>query len=230
MDPWTPDEDARLRSTYPAGGLALAMAEIPGRSESSIFHRARRLGLNRRRRWTPGDDLTLEALWGEGLRLSAIAKTLQRTQATVYWRAQKLGLPLGCPEGFEYLSHAAERAGFSTGRLVQILRSHGFKVRAALARPRGVETRRFHVVAPEDVDAAVAAYVQTETPQEAARRRGINADRLRARLARIGIANEPGERKRMRVTDAQVEAANELAVWSHRNRVASGASSHGGGG
>lgn len=221
MEPWDEVDDARLADVYAVGGIASAVEAFPSRSISSLYHRARRLGLHRRRRWTPGDDLSLEALWGEGLRLSAIAKALGRTPATCYWRAQKLGLPLGCPEGFEYLSHAAERAGFSTRRLVQILRAEGFKVRTALARPRPGESRRFHIVSPEDVDSAVAAYVKTETPEEAARRRGICADRLRARLARIGVQNAPGTRKRMRVTDAQVEAANDLAVWSHRSRSAS---------
>jgi len=220
MDPWSPEEDACLRDAYSTGGIAHAMRALTDRSQASLFHRARRLGLHRRRRWTPGDDLTLEALWGEGLRLTAIAKTLQRTPATTYWRAQKLGMPLGCPEGFEYLSHAADRAGFSTRRLVQILRTYGFKVRTALARPRGVESRRFHIVTPEDVDAAVAAFVKTETPEAAARRRGINADRLRARLARLGIANEPGTKQHLRVTDAQVEAANGIAQWNRRNRRA----------
>lgn len=225
MDPWDADEDERLRVAYRDFGIEGAKRALPERSELSLFHRARRLGLHRRRRWTPGDDLSLEALWGEGLRLSAIAKALGRTPATCYWRAQKLGLPLGCPEGFEYLSHAADRAGFSTRRLVQILRAEGFKVRTALARPRPGDSRRFHIVAPEDVDRAVAAYVKTETPEEAARRRGINADRLRARLARLGIANAPGTKKRLRVTDAQVEAANAIAQWGHRNRRAQGCAS-----
>lgn len=218
MDPWTPEEDACLRDAYSTGGIANALRCVADRSEASLYHRARRLGLTRRRRWTRGDDLTLEVLWGEGLRLSAIAKHLNRTPATTYWRAQKIGLPLGCPDGFEYLSHAAARAGFDTGQLRTILRAHGFKVRASLARPRGVESRRFHVVATEDVDRAVALHMATETPEEAARRLGISADRLRVRLARIGIANAPGTKKRLRVTEAQVEAANAIAKWTHRNR------------
>jgi hypothetical protein len=225
MDPWTPEEDDCLRVAYVDGGIALATPALPDRSVVALYKRARHLGLSRRRRWTPGDDLTLEALWGEGLRLSAVAKTLGRTPATVYWRAQKLGLPLGVPDGFEYLSAAAERTGFTTGQLVRILREHGFKVRATLSRTAAEpRSRRHHFVAPGDVDAAVKRWSSTETPEEAARRLGICADRLRARLAALGIANKPGTKERLRVTDAQVEAANGIAVWSHRNRRASRAS------
>jgi hypothetical protein len=225
MDPWSTEEDDCLRAAYADGGIALACRALPGRSVTSLYKRARRLGLSRRRRWTPGDDLTLEALWGEGLRLSAVAKNLGRTPATVYWRAQKLGLPLGVPDGFEYLSHAAERTGFTTGQLARILREHGFKVRATLSRTAAEpRSRRMHFVAPEDVDDAVKRWSGTETPEEAARRLGIDADRLRARLAALGIANKPGTKKRLRVTDAQVEAANATAHWHKRNRRAASVS------
>lgn len=221
MDPWTAVDDARLADVYGVGGIAAAQAAFPERTVTSLYHRARRLGLSRRRRWTPGDDLTLEALWGEGLRLSAIAKHIGRTPTTTYWRAQKLGLPLGCPDGFEYLSHAAARTGFCTSQLWPILRAHGVKVRAALARTAAQpRSRRFHFVAPEDVDRAVAAHLATETPEEAARRLGINGDRLRVRLARLGIANEPGTKKRLRITEAQLQAANGIAKWDRRNRAA----------
>jgi hypothetical protein len=104
---------------------------------------------------------------------------------------------------------------------VRILREHGFKVRATLSRTAAERrSRRHHFVAAEDVDRAVAVHMTRETPEEAARRLGICADRLRARLAAMGVQNAPGTRKRLLVTDAQVEAANGIAVWSHRNRAA----------
>ena len=221
FDLWTAAEDDCLREAYLQGGIDLARRALPGRSVVSLYHRARRLGLSRRRRWTRGDDLTLEALWGEGLRLTGIAKALGRTPATVYWRAQKLGLPLGVPDGFEYLSKAAERTGFTTGQLARLMRAAGKKIRTALARTAALPaSRRMHFVWPEDVDAAVAAWARTETPQEAARRLGIDPDALRRRLARIGIENKPGTRKRLRVTDEQIARANGIAQWSKRNRRA----------
>ncbi len=42
---WTPEEDAVLRMFYPGKGWRACQAYLPGRAESTITHRARRLGL-----------------------------------------------------------------------------------------------------------------------------------------------------------------------------------------
>jgi hypothetical protein len=218
--PWTPEQDRVLVAAYAAGGVKAAAAALPERSESSIFHRARRLRVTRRRRWTPGDDLTLEVLWGEGLRLSGIAKHLGRTTLTVYWRAQKIGLPLGVPDGFEHLSTAAKRAGFAPEALRLMLRRAGKKVRSSLSRPTGPRSWHRQIVDSRDVDEVVARHLATETPAAAARRLGINPDRLRARLAQIGVQNAPGTRAHLRVTDEQLAAANAIAQFWKRTRSA----------
>ncbi len=42
---WTPEEDAVLRKFYPGKGWRACQAYLPGRTESTIIHRARKLGL-----------------------------------------------------------------------------------------------------------------------------------------------------------------------------------------
>ncbi len=42
---WTPEEDAALRKFYPGKGWRACQAYLPGRTESTIKHRAHRLGL-----------------------------------------------------------------------------------------------------------------------------------------------------------------------------------------
>jgi hypothetical protein len=50
---WTPEEDAVLRKFYPGKGWRACQAYLPGRTESTSIHRARKLGL-------PGPRCTLE--------------------------------------------------------------------------------------------------------------------------------------------------------------------------
>lgn len=221
---WTTAEDECLRDAYSAGGIALARRALPDRSDVSLYKRARRLGLSRRRRWTHADDEALRDLWDLGLRLSAISKQLNRTKATIYWRAQKLGLPLGCPDGFEHLTAAADRVGYSPCTLRRIMRWAGKKVRAALSRPTGGHWRR-QIVDPVDVDEAVAAWLRTETANSAAKRLGISGDRLRARLRKVGVAIST--ERHARITDEQIAAANQIAQWHKRSRAARSAGGEG---
>jgi len=197
--PWTATEIAFLRDHYLVDG-ATRIARDLDRTFSSVANRARRLGLLRKRRWTRGDDLKLELLW-DTTTLRGLSKKLGRTQATIYARAQKLGLGLGCPNGFEYLTAAAERTGFDTGQLRVVLRAAGVKVRVAMARPGPRQSKRkYHYVPPEAVDEAVALWNRSETIESAARRHGVCGDSIRrwldeARAAGASIPAEPTQRK-----------------------------------
>jgi hypothetical protein len=205
FQPWTEREDQALRDVYESQGYKSACAALPHRTTGAVFHRAQRLGLKARRRWTRADDAQLSDLWESGLRLAAIAAQLDRTPITTYWRAQKLGLALGCPPGFEYLSHAAERTGYDTSQLRPILRWAGVTIQVALARPTKAK-RRMHIVDPESVDEAVAAWHQTEPLEAAARRLGMCAETLRRRLRAIGVTDEGRPKKhhwRVRFEDVE---------------------------
>lgn len=210
--PWTASEDKALRHAYVAGGIYVAHAHLPHRSVPSLFHRARRIGLYRRRRWTAADDAQLRNLWGVDMSLDEIAERLGRTPITTYWRAQKIGLPLGCPDGWERLSHAAERTGYCTSQLRRILKAAGVEMRRSITRetkPRGKRRKahRWHIVVPESVDAAIKRWLATEPVSAAARRHGVTADVLARRLRLAGIKKTVAGKKHWRVSEVDVADA-----------------------
>lgn len=211
--PWTEAEIVLLRESYASGGINAAKVALPHRSACSIFHRAHKLlGAARRRHWTKHDLERLEFLWDASHSLPWIAKQLGRTLKTTYQRAQELGLPLGCPRGYEYLTNAGIRTGYTTGQLRHILRWAGCPIHPALSRTvRG--RKRSHVVDPQDVDDALERWHATETCETAARRRGRCGETLKRRLQHLGVF-APGGKRHLRVTEDQVDAAFAIPVRS----------------
>jgi hypothetical protein len=212
MARWTADEDAVLRRSYIDGGIEAARAALPHRTQSSIYRRAERIGATRRKRWTSADDASLRNLWGTETDLSEIAERLGRTLLTIYWRAQKLGLTLGCPEGWEYMTHAARRTGYTTSQLRRILEAAGAEISEAMTRRSPRRGRRpmhrHHIVMPEVVDSAVSRWLETEPLETAARRRGLCSETLARRLRDAGIDKPKNMGRRWwRVTDDEVERA-----------------------
>lgn len=222
MDPWTPAEEAVLVEAYQRGGLAAARAALPDRSPSALFHRAARLGAKRRRRWTSREVEDLREFWAEGVSLETIASRLGRTRATIYVHAQALGLTSQVPPGFERLSAAATRTGYTTGQLARIMRWAGKRIRAVIARPGPRKTgHRYRMVDTIALEDALAAWHRTETAQAAARRLGISGDRLRARLARIG--KPTAVREHRRITPEDLVAANQIARPRRMRALGAGA-------
>jgi|HubBroStandDraft_1064217.scaffolds.fasta_scaffold327182_2 hypothetical protein len=183
---WSLAEDALLRRDYCRLGASTVAVKL-GRTFSSVAKRAARLGVQSHRRWTAKDDALLRAHWEGGSTLEWIAGKLRRSKATTYWRAQHLGLPLGVPPGYEYLSAAAKRTGYSAGQLRRILAWAAVPVSRTLSRPTKAP-RRFHCVDPFEVDEALAKWHATETIEGAARARWRSAEWLVARLRRSGVA------------------------------------------
>ncbi len=213
---WTSEEDAILVRAYAAGGVAAARGVLPHRSEAALFHRARRLGLYRRRPWSDEDDRRLRTLWNDSTSLGSMARVLGRTEATVFQHGYfVLRLPLGPPQGCEYLTSAALRCGFSTSaQLRRILAWAGVRLRRV--RTWRGKRARCRYVDSFDVDRAVERWLETETSEAAARRLGMNGDRLRARFRKIGIATS--REKQARVTEEDLARANAIAQWQKRPR------------
>lgn len=184
---WASREDAYLRDRYVADG-AITCGRALGRSFGSVTRRAQRLGVIRVRRWSEKDDARLRILWGTR-RLEDVAAALGRSTDSVYWRAKACGLGVGCPQGFEYLSTAAERTGYAVAQLRRILNWAHVHVTRATTRP-GRQTRTDHVhwvIEPADVDEAVAAWHRTETLEGASACRGL-CSTVVSRLLRAAAA------------------------------------------
>jgi hypothetical protein len=217
--PWTPAEDESVRRLYPTAGPAAARAALPGRSLNAVHLRAHGLGCTRHPHWTPRDDARLRLLWGDGRPLPYLARKLGRSQLGVYEHAYSLGLPVGCPQGWEYLSHAADRTGYHESQLRRILKAAGKRIARALALPgKGRSRPRACIVEPQDCDDAITAWNAAEPAERAARRLGHCGEMLRRRLRLLGLAApiRAGTRRHIRVTSDQIRAALAVRVVSGR--------------
>jgi hypothetical protein len=215
--PWTPAEDESVRRLYPTAGPAAALAALPGRSLNAVHLRAHGLGCTRHPHWTPRDDARLRLLWGDGRPLPYLARKLGRSELGVYEHARVIGLPVGCPQGWEYLSHAADRTGYHESQLRRILKAAGKRLTPALSLP-GPRRPRASVVDPQDVDDAITRWQTSEPAERAARRLGHCGEMLRRRLRLLGLAAplSPSTRRHVRVSDDQIRAALAVRVVSGR--------------
>lgn len=211
--PWTAAEKQAVQDRYVADGPKKLAAEL-GRSFEAVCHKAQVLGVRIRRRWTADDDRLLRNLWGE-LSVAAIAKKLNRTATTTFWRAQTIGLPLGCPDGMEYFSDAADRAGFSRPALERILLWAGKTIKRSMSRGLKDVSYFFRIVDPFDVDEAVRDWLETETLEEAARRVRVDASTLCRRLLELGgpsLPPKPTTKQQWRIPSTLVDRVVEAAV------------------
>lgn len=181
---WTPEEDSVIRSSY-GRRRAADIARTLGRSFAATTKRARRLGLQTHKRWTKADIEFLNDYWGHKT-LAQLSKEMGRTKAAIYQRANESGLDLGVPDGYEYLTDAAERTGFAPGQLRDILKAAGATLRITTSRPTRAK-RHYHMVDTVDVDEAVEKWLACEETHPAAEARGICGDTLR-RWLRDAIA------------------------------------------
>ncbi len=216
---WTQSEDATLRAGYASRGLEGACVAVPARSALAVSRRACALRLVPGRAWSADDDTRLRMFWDGDTGLPEIAQRLERTEMAIYVRAAEIGLPLGCPDGWEYLTEASRRTGFEPTTLRKILNAGGATIRRALAKPvksrakNGAGHPHF-IVSPSEVDTAVADWLAAETVAEAAERLGIAGATLRHWLRQAGIERKrPGGRPRLnsrphwRVSPEEIELA-----------------------
>lgn len=129
------------------------------------------------RPWSGHDDQMLRDLWGS-YSITWLARKFGRTYTAIFWRARHLDLQLGCPPGSEYLTAAARRTGYEVQSLRRILAAAGVGLHVAHAKKR-TRRRPRHYVDRYEVDWAVAAWMETETLNQAAKRHGMNPATLR---------------------------------------------------
>lgn len=196
---WTPTEDAVLRREYPrirrggSGGIR-RLARVLGRSRPAVKIRARRLGLRTNVHWTPRQIAVLRMEWHEVSPRVLREKLGGRTWYAIAQRAHLLGLPFGVPQGCEAIHPAAKRVGVAHETLVRILTAAGVRLHRwypepVARRPRTTARRAPRRYAERDeIDAAVAAWLDTEVLPGAARARGVHPQTLRGRMLRLGLA------------------------------------------
>jgi hypothetical protein len=207
MTAWSAQDDAALRAAYAAGGIRGAMAALPARTRSATINRARKLRLERRRVWTDAEDARLRKLWNGETPLGTIAAALKRTEHAVYCRARELGLQLGCPERWERMAAAAQRAGYSVKMLGKILRANNVRPLPTISPRSDGRPVREYIVWPQDVDDAVAAWLDAEPLTTAARREGVCPKTLARRLEAADVSKQVRRGKHWRVSAADVELA-----------------------
>lgn len=206
---WTPEQDAHLRAHYHLDLAAIERAT--GRSRFAIYCRAVRLGVTKPQAWTPDHSLLLEAKWGVWT-IKKLAETLGRTKGAVHAKAYELGLETGCPEGYEYIKHAADHFGYDNETFLKILRWARVPRRESLSRPERQEPRRpWRMVNMELAAKAVAAWMQTEAVKPAARARGISHTRIYTILNRYGkdLPRRPRRGKKWNIPSTVIDAAIE---------------------
>lgn len=204
---WRPEEDAVVREHYAELGATAVAARLTGRTVFAVQIRAGRLGVKHVPRWTRSQDLKLQDLWESGQRLVSMARELGRSPRAVSLRARELGLGIVAPAGYETLTAAVVRTGFNTSyQLRRVLRWAGVPLHVSRSfAPRRVYRR--HFVCPEDVDAAVAAWMRSESASGAARRVRCTRRTLLKRLERAGVEKGRARSKFWRLDPADVDRA-----------------------
>jgi hypothetical protein len=133
-----------------------------------------------------------------------MARELHRTPLAVFTRGKALGLT-GVPQGYELLTHAAERTGFGHATLRQILRWAHVRIRYAICYPTKSKKLRSHkIVDSYDTNIAVKEWLKTESASRVAERLGVCRRTAARRLRRAGYTTTPGQ---YRVTEAEVKRA-----------------------
>jgi Zn-dependent peptidase ImmA (M78 family) len=188
---WSEKDLERMKALHASGGMNAIFKAFPKRSASAIHQKALKLGLRIRAKWTSRDDRLLRNFWGD-LTVRDIANRFGRTEVAVCFRAKRLGLKLGRPQGWAFLSSEAKRIGITSDTLRKLLVQSGARIVPTWnipmkARGRGLREGRPMLVDPYDVDLATEKYLDEETLNAAAIRRGTSAETLRKRLKAIGV-------------------------------------------
>lgn len=155
------------------------------------------------KRWTAREDEKLRLGWGEKS-IEDLAVVLGRTSISTYWRGCKLGLTCSVPQGYSYLTTEADRVGFDTSQLRQMMVAAHLPIHRTMARPcvgvvpafveaghrspKGAKSRwRVPTVA---IDEAVRIYRELFSVRAHAHRVRLTRTLLAGRLRAAGVLGE----------------------------------------
>lgn len=161
---------AFLTENYASLGLARCAAHL-GWGQTKTFIVAKALGLSCRRRWRPEEDAFALNSAGD-LTLAAMQARVGRSAVAIQMRRRAHGVGMGCPQGFEYLTHAATRLGYETSQIRQILAWADVRIRPAFSRKGSVGGR--FIVESDAATEAVARWCSMYTAVAAAKELGVS--------------------------------------------------------
>ncbi len=182
--PWTAEELAVLDKHYRLKG-ATWCAEKVGRTPSATAQAARARGLTQH--WTAAELVTLRAEWGTISERRMREKLHGRTWSSITRKAMEIGLRAP-NQGLLSIKQAEERTGLDRRKLRAILVAAGVPVRRRI-RSGAWNTKgayRQHVVAEEDLTAAVSAWLTADRAKlrqvDAAALTGVTPLQMRAAM------------------------------------------------
>lgn len=163
----TDDEVKAYVAEHMGNMTARKMAKVLGRSQGVIRHRVKQLsaaGMERHKHhceWTEDDIFRLVSEW-RPTDVRSTAKVLKRSPTAVVTRARMMGLVdhRGCPQGYEYLSDAETRLGFSIAELETIIRWANLKFIRAIQKD-GKRIARTRVYCADHLTEAVDEWLKT---------------------------------------------------------------------
>lgn len=220
---WTAEESRLVAEMYPDRKRHAALrAALPRRTWSAITVHADRIKARcMPPRWSATEDRILREGWEELSMRTLMAKLRGRSRLAIYQRVTALGLRHGIPQGYESFAAACRRTGYSREALEKILERGGVRRhRLNAQRDAGLDYQTF--VEPDEVDAAIAAFMQTETVHAAAVARGLCDKTLRDWLVRAGVIGARVPRAAVRLPTEAIDRVIEekRATYRPRKRAA----------
>lgn len=166
-----------------------------------------------REKWTDAEIRYVRDFYGVHTN-AEIAKALGRTEQGVILKGRSLGLCFQhSTQGYESLKAAAARHNFDEETMLRILNWSSCQFRSIVQNQSASRGRRHKYYIRESIDAAVVAWLDSETPYEAARRVGFTDVTLR-RWLRLAGESPPKRKKQWRISRATIDriVAEHLAA------------------
>ena len=187
------DDVKAFASAKMADMTVRSMAQAMGVSSNVVRLRVKRLksegkrGTRKYHRWSEEDDAKLAIEW-RPTDIRQTAKALGRSVFATMFRARAMGLidHRGCPQGYEYLSDAVDRLGFSEAELKRMVANAGLKRYKALTI-YGTRIKRTYLYDAEKLTDMVDAWLETARVGDFARENGLMEITLRRWLRYRGI-------------------------------------------
>jgi hypothetical protein len=164
--------------------------------------------------WTEEDIAALYKSWNPR-NLKETARALKRSLWSTMWKARQIGLVdhRGCPRGYEFLSDAEARLGFSIYELETMLAGTAIRSMKAL-KAGGKRVSTWHVYAIDELDAMVERHLQTVTVANYAASKDMRVDKLGRWISRAGIPKPEGKTARSwRLPIEQLDQVFEAEGW-----------------